>query len=69
MAVKNEARPAVESKRATDLTINNSLARAVKYDMARDEKSEWDRGCMAVAAGFAAITALYAVGLAAGVFH
>lgn len=69
MDVKKEARPAVGSKRATDLTINNSLARAVKLSTARDEKSEWDRGCMAVAAGFAAMTALYAVGLAAGVFH
>lgn len=69
MAVKNEARPAVESKRATDLTINNSLARAVKLSTARDEKSEWDRGCRAVAVAFAAMTAAYAVGLAAGVFH
>lgn len=69
MDVKKEARPAVGSKRATDLTIDNSLSRAVKYRTARNEKSELDRGYMAVALAFAAMTALYAVGLAAGAFH
>ena len=67
---KKEARPAVGSKgRANDLTINNSLPRAVEYDMVRDDKSKWDRGCLAVAAAFAAMTAIYAAGLAIGVFH
>lgn len=69
MDMKKEARPAVGSKRATDLTIDNSLSRAVKYNTARNEKSELDRGYMAVAAAFAAMTVIFAVGLASGAFH
>ena len=58
MAVKNEARPAVESKRATDLTINNSLARAVKYDMARDDPETWERGCRGAGAMLCIVLAI-----------
>lgn len=70
MLHEKKARPAVGSKgRANDLTINSSLPRAVEYDTVRDDKSKWDRGCLAVAAAFVAMTAIYAVGLAIGVFN
>lgn len=47
---KKNARRALESKRANDQQVCNSLARAVlytsrKYDMARDEPDEWARAC------------------------
>lgn len=66
MDSKNEARPAVGSRRATDPKINNSLSRAVKYDMARQRRDEWERGMRLLPVPFAAMLAAYAVMLACG---
>lgn len=65
---KKEARPAVESKRASVCKDAGSIPQR-EYDTVRDDKSKWDRGCLAVAAAFVAMTAIYAVGLATGVFN
>ena len=67
MDSKNEARPAVESKRANDQQVNNSLARAVKYDMARQRSDEWERGMRLLPVPFAAMLAIYAIMMACGV--
>lgn len=67
MPVKKEARPAVGSKRATDPKINNSLSRAVKYDMIRDDAEKWNRMCRLLPVPFLAMLAAYAVMLACGV--
>lgn len=67
MPVKKEARPAVGSKRATDQQVVNSITRAVKYDMARQRRDEWERGMRLLPVPFAAMLAAYAVMLACGV--
>lgn len=67
MDSKNEARPAVESKRATDPKINNSLSRAVKRDMARQRRDEWESGMRLLPVPFAAMLAIYAIMMACGV--
>lgn len=67
MPRKNEARPAVGSKRATDPKINNSLSRAVKSSMAREEAERWERMCRLLPVPFAAMLAIYALMLACGV--
>lgn len=67
MDSKNEARPAVGSKRATDPKINNSLSRAVKRDMARQRSDEWERGMRLLPVPFAAMLAIYAIMMACGV--
>ena len=65
--MKKEARPAVGSKRATDQQVVNSITRAVKYDMARQRRDEWERGMRLLPVPFAAMLAAYAVMLACGV--
>ncbi|RNL44757.1 hypothetical protein [Paraeggerthella hongkongensis] len=67
MPVKKEARPAVGSKRATDQQVVNSITRAVKYDMVRQRRDEWERGMRLLPVPFAAMLAAYAVMLACGV--
>lgn len=67
MDSKNEARPAVGSKRATDPKINNSLSRAVKRDMARQRRDEWESGMRLLPVPFAAMLAIYAIMMACGV--
>ncbi len=67
MPVKKEARPAVESKRATDQQVVNSIARAVKYDMERCRRDEWERGMRLLPVPFAAMLAIYAIMMACGV--
>ena len=67
MDSKNEARPAVGSKRATDPKINNSLSRAVKRDMARQRRDEWESGMRLLPGPFAAMLAIYAIMMACGV--
>lgn len=59
MDSKNEARPAVESKRATDPKINNSLSRAVKCGMARQRRDEWESGMRLLPIPFLAMLAVY----------
>ncbi len=67
MDSKNEARPAVESKRATDQQVVNSITRAVKYDMERCLRDEWERGMRLLPVPFAAMLAIYAIMMACGV--
>lgn len=67
MDSKKEARPAVGSKRATDPKIYNSLSRAVKSSMAREEAERWERMCRLLPVPFAAMLAAYALMLACGV--
>lgn len=67
MDSKNEARPAVGSKRATDPKINNSLSRAVKCGTAREEDERWERMCRLLPIPFAAMLAAYAIMMACGV--
>ena len=67
MDSKNEARPAVGSTRATDPKINNSLSRAVKRDMARQRRDEWESGMRLLPVPFAAMLAIYAIMMACGV--
>ncbi len=66
---KKNARRALESGRANDQQVYNSLARAVlytsrKYDRSTDAPEEWERGCM----GFAVMLCVtWAVGVMWGV--
>lgn len=64
MRAEKEARPAVESKRATDQQVVNSITRAVKYDMARQRRDEWERGMRLLPVPFAAMLAIYAIMMA-----
>ena len=67
MQRKKEARPAVGSKRATDQQVVNSITRAVKSSMAREEAERWERMCRLLPVPFAAMLAIYAIMMACGV--
>ena len=57
----------MESKRATDQQVVNSITRAVKYDMERCLRDEWESGMRLLPVPFAAMLAIYAIMMACGV--
>ena len=64
---KKEARRMWKSGRATDQQVVNSITRAVKSSMAREEAERWERMCRLLPVPFAAMLAAYALMLACGV--
>lgn len=64
---KKNARQPSKVERANDQQVINSLARAVKYDMARQRSDEWERGMRLLPVPFAAMLAIYAIMIACGV--
>jgi hypothetical protein len=64
---KKNARRADQSGRANDQQAMNSITRAVKYDMERCRRDEWERGMRLLPAPFAAMLAIYAIMMACGV--
>lgn len=65
---KKNARQPSKVERANDQQAINSIARAVKYDMERCRRDEWERGMRLLPVPFAAMLAVYAVGTMAGWF-
>lgn len=64
---KKNARQPSKVERANDQQAINSITRAVKYDMERCRRDEWERGMRLLPAPFAAMLAAYALMLACGV--
>ena len=61
MHIEKESAPTVQSPRASVRKDGYMIPHGRRYDMARDDPEQWERGCRGLAWAFWAMAVLYAI--------